>query len=513
MKEVMTNAKIPATEESRKALYENMGITIKSFEPILKKWILTQRGLDSNNDAHKIFEALLSLSIFSSYFAIEMATILRSCFRAKLLAEKRYNIKYVNCAINEAYKYLYGFDNPDKQTQQRSKLWKSLRRIDNPELQQDLGSLERSIIRLAEDGVADKDRRDIGFHYDENPVLVYNMLNRLSEEEECQRMIRFMRVLDEISKFLHKWLGKYVVYVEVESDYFFAISEVDFFKHNKEKLLDVMQNAIKTHSKRLDDAAQRQGLPERMGQFLVNAPKESIDTIRNVVALEQAAMQIQFILIDLASASTAYLTAEHTIEKQLSLKQITIIIYEGFNKLYGVYDSGAQESFWTRLITPIVAENQDEQLHRQFDVLVGELTKLKSQIQKTKRQRHLSVHCDRGKGIPAVYDMLHNINPLEILQQAADIVEFLPKVLTFFTSCLRTIGQKNDVAHQKRMAPIYEVIDNILNLLEHQPDTPQKQQLITFLTKFKTGEFMDDLIKRAKTNRHVEKVDNAQILT
>jgi hypothetical protein len=499
----MSNEKIPATEESRKALYDKMGEIVWVFSPILRKWILIQRELELNNDKHKTYRALLSLCIFSCYFTIEMASVLRSSFRATLLTEKRYNIKYVNCVINEAYKYLYDFDNPNKQTQHRSKLWKSLIRIDNKELKSDLSSLEELITKLAKDGVADRDCRNLSFHYDENPVSVYNMLIRLGEEEECQRMIRFMEVLDEIAKFVHKWMREYQVNVEVEPDYLFTLSEIDLFKKNKDKLFEAMGSAIETHSKGLDVAVRRYDLPDRLAQYFGDAPKESFDVVNKIVALEQAAMQVQFILIDIASASRAYLTAEHTIERQLSLKQITIILYEGFNKIYGFDDAGKQKSFWTRLIAPIVAECSDEQLHIEFDAISREMNGLKSKIKTLERQRHLFVHYDRDQGLVSVCDELHKLNPLVQFMSAHDIIKFLPKVLNFFTSCLRVIDRNRQDTFQKKMAPTHEAIDNALSLLERQPDSPQKEQLVTLLTKFKTGEFVDDLIKRAKGNHHL----------
>lgn len=493
----MDNEKKPATQETRKALYDKLGNTIDGFSPVLKQYLRTQRELDSKNDTHKTYHTLLSLSIFICYFTIEMAAILRSSFRANLLAEKRYNIKYINCIISEAYKHLYGFDNPDKQTQARSKLWNALKQIDhNQQFRQDLCLLERSITKLAEDGVADKDRRNLSFHYDTNPMSVYNMLVELGEEEEFQRMIRFMGVLDEIYKFVLKWIKTYIIATDVEPDYLFSLCDVDFFKNSKEKLLAAMGSAIETHSNGLDDAAHRQGMPDRVRQLIGNANGEQIAVIDRIVELEQVSMQVQYILIDIASASRAYLTAEHTIEKQLSLKQIIVIVYEGFNKIFGLNGENAQKSFWMRVIIPIIVQIQEDQLQSEFQTLTMEMEKLRSKIKKLDTQRQLFVHYDRG--IIPVYDELHNLNPLLVFMQAHDIVKFLPKVLDFFTASLHEIDRKRKADYERRMVPTYEAIDNILSLLEKQPDYPQKQEFMTLLTKVKTGEFFDDIFEKVK---------------
>ena len=46
----MDNKKLPATPESRNALYENMGKTIESFSPILKENIIIKEMLDEGVD-------------------------------------------------------------------------------------------------------------------------------------------------------------------------------------------------------------------------------------------------------------------------------------------------------------------------------------------------------------------------------------------------------------------------------------------------------------------------------
>lgn len=497
----MNNEKKPVSEESRKALYDKMGKIVNDYPPILNQWIRIQKELDLKKDVHQTFHTLLSLNICSCYFTIEMASIIRSSFRANLLAEKRYNIKYINCVINEAYKHLYGFDDPNKQTQARSKLWNALKRIDDNQLQQDLCLLERSITRLGEDGIVDKKCRDISFHYDTNPMSVYNMLMGLSEEEEFLRVIRFIDVLNDILKFTETHFTKYLINSNVQQGHIWSLSDVDFFKKDKDRLLIAMESAIETYSKRLDTAAYRQGMPDRVRIIVKDVENPYLVDIEHVVELETAAMQMLYILIDIASALRAYLTSEHSMERPLALKQIVVIIYEGFNKIFGLNGEGTQKSFWIRLAVPIVVKIPDVQLHSEFQALTMGMEKLKSKIEKLHTQRQLFVHYDRG--IIPVCDELHNLNPLLVFAHALNMVDFLPKIFKFFTSCIHKIEQKNTVEHEQRMQPTYDKIDNILNLLNKLPDSPQKQQVVTFLTKFKTGELADDIIKQYKEKHHI----------
>ena len=66
----MDDKKIPATPETRKSLYENMGKTIEYSSAVLRKIILINGALNPNteNINHKILEALLSLEIFNQYW-------------------------------------------------------------------------------------------------------------------------------------------------------------------------------------------------------------------------------------------------------------------------------------------------------------------------------------------------------------------------------------------------------------------------------------------------------------
>lgn len=51
------------------------------------------------------------------------------------------------------------------------------------------------------------------------------------------------------------------------------------------------------------------------------------------------------------------------------------------------------------------------------------------------------------------------------------------------------------------MQPTYQNLDNILSRLEKFPNTPQKEELVKIIKKFKTGEFLDEILKRNEDNK------------
>ena len=150
-------------------------------------------------------------------------------------------------------------------------------------------------------------------------------------------------------------------------------------------------------------------------------------------------------------------------------------------------------SFWCNYITPLVAGNTDQSLCNDYEVLSEGLLKLKQEIRKLDEQRQLSVHYHEG--IDKVYNMLHDLNPIEEFQKALQLLDILPKVLNFCTKCLHVIELMNQASHEKRMASTYKTIDNIIDILRKVPNSQQKTEMIKDLEKFKTGEFFDEIIK------------------
>jgi hypothetical protein len=497
----MNDKKIPASLESRNALYENMGTTIESFSPILKGNIILSEILKEKleNNAYKIFDAFLSLNIYVQYTNIELASVLRACFRANLPAEKRYNIKWINCVILESYKHLYGYGSAKKKSLWISKVKPLLKVIKHQEFGQNLENLENQIIEFGESDITNLEQRNLSFHYDLEPLLVYDMLIGLSEEEEVQRMICFMDLLQNISFFVSKYINEHAVLMNIEPKallkYAFTFSDFDIFQNNRDNIHSTMESAIQSHAQRLDTFIRQQSLPELIKQKFKDINSDSINPIYRLIEIQKTAIQLTYLYIDLASATKAFISSEYTIEKQLSLKQINIIIYEGYNKLYGL-NGESEDSFWQKYICPIALENEDDSISDEFNSINQELQTLKEKVETFDKQRQLSVHLD--KGIPKVYSMLHNLNPVKEMQKALLLLNILPKILNLLTKCLHIIDLRSRTNHEKRMASTYETIDNIINLMKKMPNTQQKEDLMKMLGKFKTGEFFDEILRRTR---------------
>lgn len=493
----------PASPETLEKLYYSMGKIIEDFSPILKTNILRKESLDTNieNSRSKILEALLSLNIYFQYMNIELSSLQRACHRANLPAEKRYNIKYINCVILEGYKHLYGYRSNRRKSLWISKIKPLLTIIQEQEFEKDYKDLENQIIEFGEHNITDHEQRNLSFHYDLEPMSVYDMLTELSEETEAQRMIPFLDLLQSVSFFVLKYIEKYNTYIHIDTQaglkYIFSFSDIDIFQNNKESLYATLEDSINNNSIRMDQFALQQSFPDKINQYFENVDQDLNSFLSQFMQISKVAIQLTYLHVDLASASRAFISSEYTLEKQLALEQMNTIIYEGLNKLYGVSDN-KDGTFWEKCIHPIILEGVEESTIDEFNALTLELSTFQEEIIKCGNQRQLSVHLDRG--IVKVYNMLHNLNPVIEFQKALRFLIMLTEVLNFFTKCLHIVDTKRKANYEKKMQPTYKTLDNLMSLLEKSPNTPQKEELVKMINKLKTGEFLDDIFKEKKEN-------------
>lgn len=198
---------------------------------------------------------------------------------------------------------------------------------------------------------------------------------------------------------------------------------------------------------RLDQFTLQQGFPAKINQHLKDIDQDLSFFISQFMQVGKSAIQLTYLYIDLASATRAFISSEYTIEKQLSLKQINTIIYEGFNKLFG-FENNKDDSFWKKYIHPIALEDNNKSTYEEFSTLTEELNIFQEEINKCGAQRQLSVHLD--KGIVRVYNMLHNLNPIKEFDKALRFLVILPKVLKFFTKCLHIVDASRKTNYEKR---------------------------------------------------------------
>ena len=474
----MNHKQTPASPKTRNTLYESMGKTIQCFSQSLKECIILLESFPKHTIKSEIFDAFLSLNIYIQYVSVELSSIVRACFRANLPTEKLYNLKWINCVIFESYMYLYGYGKDKNQSLWITKVKPLLDFLNHQEFEDDYKIVENQIIKFRDSNITSRNNRNLSFHYDLEPLSVYNMWINLNEEEEFQRMNRFMALLHDINLFTSKYIRDNSIKINFElkpSDYYytFSFSDFDIFGDNKDTLFSKMESAIQDHAIRLGSFISFQNIPELISKHFPDMDDESVASIHRIIEINKISIQLTYIAIDLASAVRAFISSEYTMERQLSLKQINTIIYEGFNKLYAL-DDNLEKSFWGKFICPLITVCKDSTMISEFNSIDKKLRELQQIVIKYDRQRQLSVHLDAG--IPAVYSMLHSLNPVKEVIKASQLLNILPKILDFLSKCLNMIYLNNQAIYKKRKAPVFEKIDDIINNVKLSPNLQQKDK-------------------------------------
>ena len=478
--------------------YESMGRMIEYFSPKLKETINLMNSFTENEKrAYSEFYALLSLMAYFQYISVELASVSRAYLRADLDMEKRYNLKWINCVILEAYKHLYGYGGRRKKT-----LWVSTIRplydtISNCEFKQGVDALERRIIEFGEGDITDRGQRDLGIHYDFEPHSVYKMLMKLSEKEEFQRMKLFMLLLQDISFFVSKHIDEYTISInnvpQVSLKYGLGLFDFDIFEGNKDEIYSTTGDTIASHAQKIGEFIHRElRLPVLIRQILRVTDDRSLTPFNRLIEIQKVVIQLEYLYIDLASAMRALIRAEYSMEKKLLMKQMGVIVFEGYRKIYGLSDE-YDESFWKLYVRPVVLESENELLMAELQLKEGLLQLFRMKVKKQDEQRQLSVHFDEG--ILKVYSMLQSLTQIEEFLKVADLLKLLPEITGFLGKCAHAVELKSQNDEAKKRAITYE---EIMSLLEKVPDSSQKDRAIEWLKKYQSGELLEELKRRAR---------------
>lgn len=478
-----------ATQVQRDSLYKLLGDYINDVTPLMQTNLLIYEELTlmTHNKRKGIYEALLNLNVFVSFIGIELAAVARASFRAEKNAEKRFNLRYINCVIVEAYKYLYGFESGKKVSLWNKKIQPLLSSIDREDFRSEFCALKQQIIDFGQTEFLDKDRRDLSFHYDLDPIRVYHLLMSINEEEEFHRLCEFLPLLKHILLFSNKYMNQYQVDIMPIDNLKYTFSHVDFdlFSNSHTDLQNEFGEAIITHERLLDRFVHHQTLPAKIEKAF-GTDNLSNDSVYVLVDLEKAVMQGSFLYIDLASALRAFQTASSSIEKQLALKQVNTIIYEGFNKLYGLHQK-SNESFWQQFIEPFVLRTSDSGITKEYHLLDGKLNELRTVIAKSSNQRHRSTHY--RDGILIVYRNLFDLIPTVELLKTSKLLTVLPKITNFLVKCLNVINKKNQEERDEFDLKWRKKFQGIAEVLRKTSTDPKMEDFIKSLEEFSVKQF------------------------
>lgn len=451
-----------ASEQSLQLLYKNMGESICMFFPILNNCVNTFNAINQivpnkisdENTRNKfiLWKNLLSLELILLHSNIEIATSLRADFHSTLLNEKRYNLKFINVTTLEGYKYLLSFGKAKNKS-----VWHEIKKLadksNDQEFKDECISIEKKLECFG-NKETNKRLREVAVHFSKSPIQVYNDLMEISEEKEVKRASAFMAILQSISIFINKYINKYQLlsYISsLPSDEIFLWEKINHFVDQENHLYEKMGAAIPIYSKRLEQFVKLYNIPDKVKEHL-NLDKNSINQLNHLLESFQPSIHIVYLYLDIACAVRAYLKSEYYIEKQLNLRRINVIVYEGFKLLYGYTEEEQSESFWNKNISSTIAQSTDSAsniLLNNIEVKLRDLSQ--NSVINNPDLRHLSVHYrdKRINNIPLIFKKLIRLNPILEMDKSLKLLKILPPLFEAMQSAVKIVHKDAQIQQQK----------------------------------------------------------------
>lgn len=496
-KEKMTQK--PASKETIQKLHENMGINFQSFIPQLCNCNSSLESLEPLNDEEyenpevlRLWKLLLKLHEFSLIINLDISTFLRANIRSSSNPEKCCNLKYVNVITFEGYSYLFGFGK-DK----TNALWEIVKKlaeqINDEELIKDIVDIEQWALEfeITYAQQEDRDKRNLSIHYDSDPIKVHNLLSQISEEFETRRASGFLKILDDITLFIGKYIRKYQIPIFCSTnDYGIDMWEsINHFPDRNNKLFNELDERLVNFAEHMENVVSHCEMP-KVVQEKLQLDKTFVEKLQPLVLSAFPGIHISFIYLDLACALRAYLSSEYYFEKQLNLRRINIVVYEGFKHLYGYTESDNLKSFWHRNIASTINDSKNQDIIDSLNKIEYELKGLASDNGINNKQlRECSVHYryKEKDNIVALFYALVKSNPLIEINKSLKLINLLPKLLNINTESTNFVYNLEQEMIKSSNNKTLAQIDYIINMIDQiQIDYGQKQEMISNLLKIRS---------------------------
>jgi len=276
-------------------------------------------------------------------------------------------------------------------------------------------------------------------------------------------------------------------------------------KETEAKLIDNTEKSIEYVSNAID---QVRGFLRKKAKALEFLESHNIDTenetFETMEKMLEYRMLIGIIFLDLASATRAHLNSKFTYEKLFSLRQIIVIINEGYKQIYNFVRKNENgdlktrdrnKSFWHKDIRNVVTNSLPE-LTNEYNSLTQKLEKyFDDNFSTIKEQRDLSVHYD--KVASKVYDMTVGLKVEQTFLKMSPFLGILTEMFRFTENMAMIASIKERQKKEKANTQIEVMFDNLLAKVESaKTDKNEKKvsELLDMINKSK-----QDIMEKIKS--------------
>jgi hypothetical protein len=279
-------------------------------------------------------------------------------------------------------------------------------------------------------------------------------------------------------------------------------------KETEAKLIESTELSIDYIAKAIDEVRSFIKKMKTMQKFMEEHDIDSEnETIVGMEKMLEYRMLIGIVFLDLASATRAHLQSKFTYEKLFSLRQIIVIINEGYKQMYNfvrLNDNGdlitrdRNKSFWYKDIGNVIEISLPE-LNAEYNNLTQKLEKYyNDNFSSIKEQRDLSVHYD--KEASKVYDMTVGLNVEDTFLKMSPFLGILTDMFRFTEKMAMTSSIKEKEKTNEANRQLESIFNNLIEKVEKARTEETKDKLNKLLEMIKKSKV--DLLSKIKPQNH-----------
>ncbi len=237
-------------------------------------------------------------------------------------------------------------------------------------------------------------------------------------------------------------------------------------KQSQNNLQNVLESRIEQMTKEIDQLYNKK---IKLNQLEIELPginiKPEFITLENLLNFR---IIIGIIFLDLSVATLIHLKARFRYEEIYSLRQIIVIINEGYKNLYHFVNNNKNQvkrknSFWIKDIGYII-ENELSEFQPEYTKITIELESFLENLDTVKDVRDLSIHYDKNS--IKVYEMMKALNQETVFHSLIKFLNIINKMFDFSRNITQTLESKTQ--------PIIKMGDDLLLnwLNKYRPNLP-----------------------------------------
>jgi hypothetical protein len=283
------------------------------------------------------------------------------------------------------------------------------------------------------------------------------------------------------------------------------MNHIPVSKETEIRLIKSLESSIGYVSKSIDETRNLISKINLIEKFLKeNELNSGNETFVGLKKMLEYRMLLGIIILDLASATRAHFNSKYTYEKLFSIRQIIVIINEGYKQIYNFVYLNEQgnmitkqrnKSFWFKDIGEIIIKSLPE-LSYEYNILTEKLeTYFIDNFSSIKEKRDLSVHYD--KEASKVYDMTFNLDVDENFRKMSPFLWILTEMFGF----VEKMAFITQVTEERKTNEQYNHIESMIREVENklanvktEKNIDEIKELLEMINKTK-----NDLLNKIKS--------------